>query len=63
MNVIFLGYLGAKPAEGIYVTLGLIATFYYFAYFLLILPYLSKYEKFLPIPESIDEHYKQKHKK
>ncbi len=52
-NAIFLGWLGAKPAEGDYVIMAQFATFYYFAYFLLILPFLSKYEKADPLPESI----------
>jgi ubiquinol-cytochrome c reductase cytochrome b/c1 subunit len=32
-NAIFLGWLGAKPAEGAYVTLSRLATAYYFGYF------------------------------
>ncbi len=52
-NCIFLGYLGAKPAEGIYVTLARIGTAYYFAHFLIILPILGLVEKPKDIPESI----------
>ena len=55
LNFVFLGYLGGKPAEGAYVILSRIATFYYFAYFLLILPILGKIEKTRKVPESIDE--------
>lgn len=58
VNVFFLGYLGAKPAEGIYVIASRIATLIYFAYFLLALPLLSKYEKHIPLPKSIDDHFK-----
>jgi ubiquinol-cytochrome c reductase cytochrome b subunit len=54
VNFIALGYLGAKPAEGIYVILSRITTFYYFTYFLLILPLLGKIEKPRKLPESID---------
>jgi ubiquinol-cytochrome c reductase cytochrome b/c1 subunit len=50
-----LGWLGAKPAEGIYVTLARILTFYYFAHFLIILPLLSRFEKTKPLPNSIAE--------
>lgn len=57
-NFILLGYLGAKPAEGLYVTFSRISTFYYFAYFLLILPWLGKFEKTKPLPESISASYK-----
>lgn len=52
-NFIMLGYLGGKPPEGIYVILSRLATFYYYAYFLLILPVLGKIEKTKPLPESI----------
>lgn len=52
-NAILLGYLGAKPAEGIYVVLSRISTIYYFAHFLIILPLLSRIEKPLPVPDSI----------
>jgi ubiquinol-cytochrome c reductase cytochrome b subunit len=53
-NFIALAYLGGKPPEGIYVISARFATVYYFAYFLLILPLLGKFEKTLPLPESID---------
>ncbi|NDF11342.1 MAG: cytochrome b/b6 [Proteobacteria bacterium] len=62
-NAVLLGYLGGKPAEGLYVILARFATLYYFSYFLIILPYLSKNEKTLPQPESISAHYKNKKKK
>ena len=39
-----LGYLGAQPPEGIYVIVGRILTFCYFAYFLILLPLLSRME-------------------
>ena len=60
-NFVLLGYLGGKPAEGIFVTLSRISTFVYFSYFLLALPFLSRYEKPLELPKSIDEHFKSKH--
>ncbi|MBB4285231.1 cytochrome b [Roseospira goensis] len=52
-DFIFLTYLGAMPAEGIYVTMGQWATGYYFVHFLVILPLLGWFEKPLPVPESI----------
>ncbi|MBP9791630.1 MAG: cytochrome b/b6 [Rickettsiales bacterium] len=58
-NVILLGHLGSKSPEGIYIILGQFATFYYFTHFLLILPLLGKYEKTLPIPESISKDYEK----
>lgn len=53
LNFMLLGYLGGKPPEGMYVILSRAATVYYFAYFLLVLPWLSRAEKTLPLPESI----------
>ncbi|MFW0777724.1 MAG: cytochrome b [Rickettsiales bacterium] len=53
-NAIFLGYLGAMPAEGIYITLGRIALCIYFGYFAA-LWLISKNEKTLPLPESISK--------
>ena len=50
-----LGWLGAKPAEGIYTVLGRVFTFFYFAYFLIVLPMLSRMEKTLPLPNSISD--------
>lgn len=60
-NFIFLGWLGKSPAEGWYIWASRISTFYYYAYFLIILPNLPKFEKILPLPSSIDEHYRQSH--
>ncbi len=50
-----LGWLGAKPAEGIYVILSQIFTVYYFAFFLVIMPLLGIFEKTKPLPNSISE--------
>jgi len=50
---LLLGWLGGKPAEGIYVTIGRILTFCYFAYFLIVLPVLSRIETPRPVPNSI----------
>jgi ubiquinol-cytochrome c reductase cytochrome b subunit len=48
-----LGYLGAKPPEGAYVTWSRIFTIYYFAHFLLVLPILGLIETPKPLPKSI----------
>jgi ubiquinol-cytochrome c reductase cytochrome b subunit len=50
---VWLGYLGGKPAEGIYVIQAQIATAYYFAFFLVILPLLGLFEKPTAQPKSI----------
>jgi ubiquinol-cytochrome c reductase cytochrome b subunit len=55
LTCIGLGYFGGKPAEGSYVIGARILTAYYFAYFLIILPWLGKVEKPLPLPRSIGE--------
>ncbi|MBN2751944.1 MAG: cytochrome b N-terminal domain-containing protein [Rhodospirillaceae bacterium] len=48
-----LGYAGAMPAEGVWITIGRIAAVYYFVHLLIVLPLLSRFEKTLPLPESI----------
>jgi ubiquinol-cytochrome c reductase cytochrome b/c1 subunit len=50
---ILLGYLGAQPPEGIYVIAGRILTVCYFAYFLVLLPLLSRIETPRQVPNSI----------
>jgi len=54
-NTFVLGYVGAVPAEGIWPTVGLISTVYYFGFFLVIMPLLGKLERPLPLPDSINE--------
>lgn len=61
VSFIVLGYIGGQPPEEPYLTVGRIATVWYFAHFLIILPMISKREKTLPQPESIDEAFKKKH--
>ena len=56
-----LGYLGSQPPEGIYVIAGRILTFLYFAYFLILLPLLSRIEKPRPVPNSIADDVLAKH--
>lgn len=53
IDCLLLGYIGGKPAEGMYIIVGQIATAWYFAHFLLVLPLLGKFEKPLPLPVSI----------
>lgn len=53
MNLFVLGYIGAKPPEGIYLYIGQFATLYYFVHFFVILPLLNKYEPVLPLPKGI----------
>jgi len=53
IDAIVLGWVGSKPAEGIYIIISRIATLYYFLHFLILLPLLGKFEKNRPLPESI----------
>jgi ubiquinol-cytochrome c reductase cytochrome b/c1 subunit len=48
-----LGYLGAAPAEGGYVLAAQILTFYYFAFFLIIMPLLGMFETPKAVPATI----------
>jgi len=50
-----LGYLGAKPAEGIYVMWAQIFTTYYFLFFLVLMPIVGVLETPSPMPRSITE--------
>ncbi|HCK32598.1 MAG TPA: cytochrome b [Rhodospirillaceae bacterium] len=54
-DLFFLTYLGGQPAEGIYVFMAQIGVIYYYSFFLVIIPALNKYEKALPLPNSIHE--------
>ena len=54
-DVLILGYVGAMPAEGLYLLIARVATAYYFLHFLVILPVLGFKEKTLPVPLSITE--------
>jgi ubiquinol-cytochrome c reductase cytochrome b subunit len=55
LNFLMLMYIGAQKPEGIYVALGKIGVAYYFIYFLIILPLLSRFETPRPLPASISE--------
>ncbi|MBV9735675.1 MAG: cytochrome b/b6 [Acidisphaera sp.] len=53
VDVLLLGTVGAHPPEGIWVVIGRVCTSYYFLHFLVVLPFLGKLERPLPLPESI----------
>jgi ubiquinol-cytochrome c reductase cytochrome b subunit len=55
VDVILLGYVGQAHITPINVALGQIASAYYFLHFLIILPLVSKFERPLPLPNSITE--------
>ncbi len=54
-DVLILGYMGAMPAEGTYLLIARVATIYYFAHFLIILPFLGLKEKTIELPLNITE--------
>jgi ubiquinol-cytochrome c reductase cytochrome b/c1 subunit len=52
LDCIVLGYIGAKPPEGIYLVVGRLATAIYFLFFLA-LPFVGWFERTKPLPASI----------
>ena len=54
-DVLLLGYIGGAEISPLKTALGQIAAAYYFAHFLIILPLVSKFERPLPLPNSISE--------
>jgi quinol-cytochrome oxidoreductase complex cytochrome b subunit len=52
-DVIILGWVGGNPAEGWFITIGQLATAYYFLHFLVLLPIVGKLESPTPLPDSI----------
>ncbi|MEM0948485.1 MAG: cytochrome b N-terminal domain-containing protein [Pseudomonadota bacterium] len=59
VDFVVLTWVGAMPAEGIYPYIALIASAYWFAYFLVILPLLGVLEKPLPQPATIEDDFKE----
>ncbi|MEM8750748.1 MAG: cytochrome b N-terminal domain-containing protein [Pseudomonadota bacterium] len=55
INSIFLGYLGSRPAEGIWIPLTKVSTFWYFFHFLAVMPLMGLFEKTTPRPASITD--------
>jgi ubiquinol-cytochrome c reductase cytochrome b subunit len=54
-NAILLGWLGTRPPEGVYVLLSQLATLYYFAFFIIVMPLLGLIETPRRLPNSITE--------
>src|SRR5271169_3520502 len=53
IDVLALGWVGANPPEGIVVTVGQIATLYYYVHFLILFPLIGWFERPHPLPSSI----------
>ena len=62
INAVFLGWLGAMPAEGIYIPLMQVSTVLYFAFFLIAMPVLGLIETPRRLPNSITEAVLEKNK-
>jgi ubiquinol-cytochrome c reductase cytochrome b subunit len=54
-NAIFLGWLGSRPAEGVYTLMAQFSTAFYFGFFVIILPLLGLFETPKRMPNSITE--------
>jgi len=63
LDFFLLMWLGAMPAEEPYASLSLIASTYWFAYFLVILPLLGVLEKPTAQPETIEDDFNNKNVK
>jgi ubiquinol-cytochrome c reductase cytochrome b subunit len=57
-----LSYVGLKPAEGVYLLLARIGLVYYFVFFLIITPFIHRFETATKIPDSIRDIVKGKEK-
>jgi ubiquinol-cytochrome c reductase cytochrome b subunit len=55
VDVLVLGYVGGAEANARNVILGQLASAYYFAHFLIILPWVARSERPRPLPNSITE--------
>ncbi|GHC65590.1 cytochrome b [Limoniibacter endophyticus] len=62
-NALFLGWLGSRPAEGVYVVLSQASSLFYFAFFLIIMPVLGLIETPKRIPNSITEAVLEKNRR
>lgn len=55
LDVLILGYCGGSPADPAYVIIAQICSAYYFLHFLVILPWIARTERPVPLPNSITE--------
>jgi ubiquinol-cytochrome c reductase cytochrome b subunit len=55
IDCLILGYVGGKPAEEPYLTVSRLAAAYYFFHFLILLPFIAKFEKPLPLPHNEED--------
>jgi quinol-cytochrome oxidoreductase complex cytochrome b subunit len=55
VDCVILTWVGGNPPEGWFITIGRVATFYYFLHFLVLMPLVGKLERPLPVPDSISK--------
>ena len=55
IDIIVLTWIGGSPAEGHFILIGRLATIYYFAHFLVLMPLVGVIETPKPLPNSISE--------
>ena len=61
-DCLLLGWSGSQPAEGLWLWLARLGTFYYFVHFLILMPLIGKIEKPLPLPyDDADTSEKEQH--
>ena len=61
LDFLVLMYIGAKPAEGVFLIVGRIATAYWFIHFLLVMPIVGLVETPREPPKSIDADFRTTH--
>ena len=57
VNFFVLGYVGLKPAEGLYLLIARLGLVYYFGFFFIISPFIHLIEKTKELPASISDVY------
>ncbi len=59
-DLFVLCWVGANPPKGIFILIGQFATAFYFFFFLVLMPILSKFENPLSVPRTLDDIKKRK---
>lgn len=54
-DCVVLGWVGANPPAGSFILIGRLATAYYFAHFIIIVPLIARFERPRALPESIHQ--------
>lgn len=53
IDFLVLGYLGTQPGSPLKTAIAQIGTLYYFAYFVVVLPFVHRFEKSKPVPDRV----------